>query len=262
MMNYDEPVFNYTDPIELAQAFDEYIGSRYHDELSPEEVWKDDWPKFEQMIWSEVIENSGTEEYGEIRQEDVQSALTKVVHTLEAGKFDEYLKEAEAIGPGNVVEQAEQLINPTDILGEYRKAIRLENYEEAGELWDKMTSDEKAQARNLFAHRRGIRKLAFNDMFGKGWDSGKQYSYCMQRSLQGDPQFWWVPEVLELFPEPPPNWDAVDRGPDGRFKEFPANKEKKESSWNNRMYRFAYKLYTSGHNTEGRMLLSLLREIK
>lgn len=175
-----------------------------------------------------------------------------------------YRKEEEETS--GILDEAEKLINPT-LLEKYKVALRLQKYEEAGELWKQMSEAEHEQARTFASHRRAMRKFAFNDMLGKGWDSGKQFSFCMQRSLAGDPQFWWVPEVVRKFPVPPPNWESVKREPDGRFKEFPGRgkgkkKKEKKSSARAELCKFALNLYFKQHPEEGRRILSLLREIK
>jgi len=69
--------------------------------------------------------------------------------------------------------------------------------------------------------RLDFHKSAYNDMLGKGWDSGKQYSYCIQRAVDNDPQFWWVWDALHKFPHPP-NWESVQRNSDGTYKSFPS----------------------------------------
>lgn len=73
-----------------------------------------------------------------------------------------------------------------------------------------------------------MRRHAFNDMLGKGWDSAAQYSYCIQHHIAGDPQFWWVSECLRKWPAPPGGWGTVVRMPNGRFRKFPRKKEKTE----------------------------------
>lgn len=100
------------------------------------------------------------------------------------------------------------------------------------------------------------RKLAFNDMLGKGWDSGKQYSYCIQRAVEGDPQFWWVWDVVDKFPVPPPSWNSVTRGPGGQFKSFPGGGGgKSEASLRERIVRFACVLKKEGQHKAARRLL-------
>ena len=200
---------------------------------------------------------------GQVEEDD----LDKVLYEATSKDVESYPSHPSHPSHPEVIEEAERLINPKTLLEKYKAALRLQNYEEAGKLWKQMSAPEQEEARKLATHRRTIRKLAFNDMLGKGWDSGKQYSYCMQRSLAGDPQFWWVPEVIRKFPMPPPNWEAVSREPDGRFREFPGRgkgkrKKEKKSSARAQLCKFALNLYFNHHTEEGRRILSLLREIK
>ena len=108
--------------------------------------------------------------------------------------------------------------------------------------------------------RRLRRKLAFNDMLGKGWDSGKQYSYCVQRAVENDPQFWWVWDVVAKFPEPPPSWDSVSRSPGGQFQSFPGGGGESTASIRERMVKCACALNEKGYNEQARHLLGLLNE--
>jgi hypothetical protein len=80
-----------------------------------------------------------------------------------------------------------------------------------------------------------LRKLGYNDMLGKGWDSAPQESYCWQKFKEGgdstDPnsnQFWWVPKVFEMHGHAW-NWDAHKRRPDGRFLKFPPSETKSKT---------------------------------
>ena len=80
-------------------------------------------------------------------------------------------------------------------------------------------------------------------MMGKGWDSAAQYSFCIQRSLEGNPQFWWVKECLAKFPHPP-QWEHVQRGPGGRYVSFPGGKgNSKESHLEYQLIKLAGELH-------------------
>lgn len=77
-----------------------------------------------------------------------------------------------------------------------------------------------------------LKKLAFNDMIGKGFDSSVQESYCWQQFYENGAstdhesnQFWWVPIVWELHGHAA-NWDEHTRRPDGKFLRFPESKGK------------------------------------
>ncbi len=74
-----------------------------------------------------------------------------------------------------------------------------------------------------------MKKLAFNDMLGKGFDSARQESFCWQRYTEGDPQFWWVSDVYNRHGHAW-DWDKHQRDQGGRFKKFPAGKEEAASS--------------------------------
>lgn len=63
-------------------------------------------------------------------------------------------------------------------------------------------------------------RQAFNDMFGKGWDSARQESYCWQKLSEGDPQFWWVPHVFDKWGHAG-DWSKHKRDDKGRYKIFP-----------------------------------------
>lgn len=102
-----------------------------------------------------------------------------------------------------------------------------------------------------------LTKQAFNDMLGKGWDSGAQYSFCIQQSLAGNPQFWWVPEVLRKFPHPP-DWEELVRDPNGRFKKFPEGKSQTKGSVRSGLQKFAVELLESGHGNEAADVITLL----
>jgi len=71
-----------------------------------------------------------------------------------------------------------------------------------------------------------LRKLGFNDMIGKGWDSAPQESYCWQQFYENGAttsktnQFWWVPAVWAIHGHAW-NWDEHRRRPDGTFLKFP-----------------------------------------
>lgn len=101
-----------------------------------------------------------------------------------------------------------------------------------------------------------LTKQAFNDMLGKGWDSGAQYSFCIQRALEGDPQFWWVPDVLRKFPHPP-DWEQHERHPDGRYKSFPPGKSKGGGEAEAKA--LLKSLIKEGHVKEAREMIKLLR---
>lgn len=102
----------------------------------------------------------------------------------------------------------------------------------------------------------GLKKLGYNDMIGKGWDSSPQESYCWQKFTENggstDPdsnQFWWVPRVWELHGHAW-NWDQHKRRPDGQFLSFPAPQKKKtekdeKASISTRLLRLASLLPTS-----------------
>ena len=98
-------------------------------------------------------------------------------------------------------------------------------------------------------------KYAFNDMLGKGWDSGAQYSFCIQRAVEGDPQFWWVPDVLRKFPHPP-DWEEHTRNPDGTYKSFPPGKMPGGGAEAKTLIR---SLIKEGHLKEAREMIELLR---
>lgn len=81
-----------------------------------------------------------------------------------------------------------------------------------------------------------LRKLGFNDMIGKGWDSAPQESFCWQRFYENGAttdretnQFWWVPTVWEIHGHAW-NWDAHKRRPDGKFLKFPPSGQKTEGT--------------------------------
>jgi len=103
-----------------------------------------------------------------------------------------------------------------------------------------------------------MQKLAFNDMIGKGWDSAKQYSFCIQESSGGNPQFWWVPQVLRRFPHPP-EYDAVVRNPDGTYRSFPKGKSGKQAATNLQIIRLANILHKRGFKEESRKLMGLVK---
>ena len=98
-------------------------------------------------------------------------------------------------------------------------------------------------------------KQAFNDMHGKGWDSAAQYSFCIQESLKGNPQFSWVRDVLRKFPHPP-NWNRVDRNSDGTYRSFPGGTK---ANLMEGLKKFADKLMEQGHKEEAEQVNSLLR---
>jgi len=97
----------------------------------------------------------------------------------------------------------------------------------------------------------------------KGWDSAAQFSFCIQESLKGNPQFWWVKQVLSKFPHPP-DWDHVSRGPDGKYKSFPGGK----ASLMQGLRKFAGTLLERGHTEEAAQIIKIagyadiLREIE
>ncbi len=74
-----------------------------------------------------------------------------------------------------------------------------------------------------------MEKIAFNDMLGKGFDSAKQESFSWIRFMEGDPQFWWVPDVFRAHGHAW-DWDKHQRDQAGRFKKFPAGKGEQASS--------------------------------
>jgi hypothetical protein len=88
------------------------------------------------------------------------------------------------------------------------------------------------------------------------WDSAAQFSFCIQESLKGNPQFWWVKQVLSKFPHPP-DWDHVSRGPDGKYKSFPGGKK---SSLNLKLEKFADTLREKGYKEEAGQITDLLQE--
>lgn len=102
-----------------------------------------------------------------------------------------------------------------------------------------------------------LNKQAFNDMFGKGWDSAKQYSFCIQRAIEGDPQFWWVWEVLDKHPTPPGGWNSVNRDSGGRFKSFPQGKSDTKASVEDKIVKLACAVNKKGHTVSATRLLSL-----
>lgn len=91
------------------------------------------------------------------------------------------------------------------------------------------------------------------------WDSGKQYSYLMQRLVAGDPAFSWVGEMIKRWPEPPPGWEAVDRQQGGKFKEFPSASE---AFVQNKLVRLGNLLRKKALTTEAEQLVKLLKEIR
>lgn len=102
-------------------------------------------------------------------------------------------------------------------------------------------------------------KQAYNDMTGKGWDSGAQYSYCIQRAVAGDPQFWWVPETLRKFPHPP-DWEEHVRNPDGTYRSFPSAKGPGEKeAMVKRFIKLAGVLVRKDLNKEARMVINLMK---
>ena len=98
-------------------------------------------------------------------------------------------------------------------------------------------------------------KIAFNDMT-KGWDSAAQYSFCIQESLKGNPQFSWVPGILRKFPHPP-NWQHVDRNSDGTYKSFPGGSK---ASLIEGLKKFADKLIEQGYNEEAEQVSKCITE--
>ncbi len=74
-----------------------------------------------------------------------------------------------------------------------------------------------------------LTRLAFNDMFGKGWDSAKQCSFCWQKWEEDDPQFWWVPHVWKKW-GPPHDWAKHKRDDKGRYVVFPKSTINKTTS--------------------------------
>ena len=65
-----------------------------------------------------------------------------------------------------------------------------------------------------------LTRLAFNDMFGKGWDSSRQESFCWQKWEEDDPQFWWVPHVFKKWGHAH-DWAKHKRDDKGRYLVFP-----------------------------------------
>lgn len=98
---------------------------------------------------------------------------------------------------------------------------------------------------------------AYNDVLGKGWDSAAQYSFCIQQSMEGDPQFWWVPAALRKFPHPP-EWQHVKRDPDGKYKSFPGGKGKR-STLNLCLIHYAGTLLSGGYKKEAKQIMKLVQ---
>jgi hypothetical protein len=79
--------------------------------------------------------------------------------------------------------------------------------------------------------------------------------------LEGDPQFWWVPDVLRKFPHPP-DWEQHERHPDGRYKSFPpgiSEGEGAEAATEQRLVKFASCLIRKDFTEEARKIVNLLR---
>lgn len=78
-----------------------------------------------------------------------------------------------------------------------------------------------------------LRKLGFNDMIGKGWDSPAQESFCWKHfydngaTTNKSNQFWWVPAVWQIHGHAW-GWEDHKRRPDGTFLKFPPAKGKGE----------------------------------
>lgn len=85
------------------------------------------------------------------------------------------------------------------------------------------------------------------------WDSGAQYSFCIQEALKGNPQFWWVPEALRKFPHPP-DWEHVKRNPDGTYRNFD-----KKTSLTQQLQKFALILLDKGCGEEVGDVIDLIR---
>lgn len=99
---------------------------------------------------------------------------------------------------------------------------------------------------------------AFNNMLEEGWDSAAQFSYCIQQSLDGDPQFWWVKDMLRKFPHPP-EWQHVKRDPHGRYRSFPGGKSKSKASIvNQQIKKLARTLLKSGFLDEAKQIIGLI----
>lgn len=80
-----------------------------------------------------------------------------------------------------------------------------------------------------------FKRLSFNNMFNKGWDSAAQESYCWQQFVENDGstdpdqnQFWWVPEVWRLHGHAD-DFDEHTRDDKGRYVRFPAGLGEDES---------------------------------
>lgn len=74
-----------------------------------------------------------------------------------------------------------------------------------------------------------MKKLGFNDMHGKGFDSARSESWLWQRFSEGDPDYTWVPEVYEKHGHAW-DWAQHERDKSGRFKRFPAGSRGAEGS--------------------------------
>jgi len=96
-------------------------------------------------------------------------------------------------------------------------------------------------------------KSAYNDVLGKGWDSAAQFSFCIQESLKGNPQFWWVPQALRKFPHPP-DWSHVSRDSDGKYKNFPSAK----GALVQRLEKFANNLMEKGYKEEAEQVIKVV----
>lgn len=101
-------------------------------------------------------------------------------------------------------------------------------------------------------------RFAFNDMFGKGWDSAKQESFAWQRFSDGDPQFWWVPHVFEDWGHAP-DWAKHKRDDKGRYKIFPQSPISKKSDIAVRLLRLAAFMPVD-HAEDAQQLIDLANE--
>ena len=117
-----------------------------------------------------------------------------------------------------------------------------------------------------------MERTAYNDMHAKGFDSPAQESYCIQRAVEGNDQFWWVWEVLDLHGHAP-GWDKHKRRPDGTFLSFPGpskNKDSKEkkgrpdptmSALRQRLLTLAV-LFPNSHGSEAEQLIKIANALE
>jgi len=188
-------------------------------------------PRYSGMEYNEMANVSGKENFA--------YQLSLAMRGLPGGRYYKYLSTT--------------VTDVTKVLRDLGRSLRRkedvvkEEHQKALEEW-----------KNRPWQERGLKtKQAFNDMIGKGWDSAKQYSFCIQESSGGNPQFWWVPQVLRRFPHPP-EYDAVVRNPDGTYKSFPKGKSGKQAATNLQIIRLANILYKKGFKEESNKLMGLI----